>query len=232
MYSAFGTLLFLSAHAAAAEPASICSAPVGADHLECTAPIDTPPASYGIHPLAGEQREAMRGISWHAGCPVPLERLVEVVVPYVDGDGTAHAGRLVVAKQVAPSVERIFRALFQKRFPIARMDPIEAFGGDDDRSMAANNTSGFNCRPGSHPGDWSRHAWGDAIDVNPAWNPMLVGEKVKPGSGATWLHRQDVRPGMAIRNGTLVTTFRQEGWRWGGRWPKPRDYQHFSRTGR
>ena len=48
--------------------------------------------------------------------------------------------------------------------------------------MAADNTSGFNCRDAVAPGPptWSVHAYGEAIDVNPVENPYLEGGQVQP----------------------------------------------------
>ena len=40
----------------------------------------------------------------------------------------------------------VFRDLYDARFPIERMEPIDVYGGDDNRSIKANNTSAFNCR--------------------------------------------------------------------------------------
>jgi hypothetical protein len=37
---------------------------------------------------------------------------------------------------------------------------------------------------------------------------------------------------MALEGNTLVRAFDAVGWGWGGRWTSPRDYQHFSRSGR
>jgi D-alanyl-D-alanine carboxypeptidase len=37
---------------------------------------------------------------------------------------------------------------------------------------------------------------------------------------------------MAVRGGTLVRAFAAIGWGWGGRWPLPTDFQHFSVNGR
>ena len=89
----------------------------------------------------------------------------------------------------------IFRALYRARFPIRRMTPIAAYGGSDDRSMAADNTSGFNCRYAVAPGPkrWSVHAYGEAIDVNTVENPYLEGGRVLPPAGAAF-RRPKPRP--------------------------------------
>ncbi len=174
----------------------------------------------------------MAGKSWRGGCPIALSELSSVVVPYLDPAGAPRVGRIIVATRYAKAAERIFRGLFNRAFPIARMEPVDAFGGDDELSMEANNTSAFNCRPGPQAGAWSRHAWGDALDLNPLWNPQVAGILVSPAGAGPWLDRKSVRPGMVVPRGVAVTLFDAEKWRWGGRWPKPKDYQHFSATGR
>ena len=127
----------------------------------------------------------------------------------------------------------MFRRLYGARFPIRRMQPVDAYHGSDPRSMAADNTSGFNCRFAVAPGpkQWSVHAYGEAIDVNPVENPYFEGGIVQPAAGRRYLDRANVRPGMAEPKGLLVAAFRSVGWQWGGRWQAYPDYQHFSATG-
>ena len=127
----------------------------------------------------------------------------------------------------------MFARLYAARFPIRRMEPVDAFGGSDDRSMAADNTSAFNCRTAVAPGPrrWSAHAYGEAIDVDPVENPYLVDGRVLPPAGRRYLDRSRVRPGMAVPGGTLVSAFAAVGWQWGGRWTGSPDTQHFSATG-
>jgi hypothetical protein len=110
------------------------------------------------------------------------------------------------------------------------MQPVDVYGGSDDASMAADNTSGFNCRYVAGTTRWSAHAYGLAIDVNTVENPYLVAGSVLPPAGTAFLDRAVHRPGMAVPGGDLVTAFASVGWQWGGRWASP-DYQHFSKTG-
>lgn len=171
--------------------------------------------------------------SYRVGCPVPPSKLRTVRLSYWGFDGRAHEGTLVVNRRVTGDVVAIFRRLYEARFPIRRMQPISAYRGSDDASMAADNTSSFNCRRavGSATGAWSSHAYGLAIDVNPVENPYLLGSRVLPPSGRAYLNRSRARAGMATRNGVLVRAFASQSWTWGGRWSSP-DYQHFSTTGR
>jgi hypothetical protein len=140
---------------------------------------------------------------------------------------------MVVHEAVASDVVRIFARLYRARFPIARMEPVDRYGGSDDASMAADNTSGFNCRRAISDGPprWSAHAYGRAIDVNPVENPYLLRGRVLPPAGQAFLDRSRHRPGMALPGGALVRAFAAAGWGWGGRWTAAPDYQHFSTTG-
>jgi poly-gamma-glutamate synthesis protein (capsule biosynthesis protein) len=210
--------------------AAPCEVSAEGDHLKCV--TARAPSPLRISALSAERMAKMRGVTWHEGCPVPLEALSVVEVPYVDPKGEARRGELIVATVQAKQVQSVFVQLFRARFPIARIEPIDAYDGDDERSMAANNTSGFNCRQGPEKGGWSRHAYGDAIDLNPLWNPQVRGDRISPAVARQWADRSVVKPGMNVRDGTAVRAFRAIGWRWGGVWPKPKDYQHFSATGR
>ena len=112
------------------------------------------------------------------------------------------------------------------------MQPIDVYGGDDQASMADNNTSAFNCREvDGAPGVWSQHAYGGAIDINPLVNPWVQGSRVDPVSGAAYADRNLDAQGM-VRAGDVVTeAFASVGWGWGGDWTRSKDYQHFSWNG-
>jgi hypothetical protein len=171
--------------------------------------------------------------SWHAGCPVAPAQLRRVRLAYWSFDGGRHAGSVVLNADAVDDVVRVFARLYAARFPIRRLRPVDAYRGDDERSLAADNTSAFNCRYAIAPGPrhWSAHAYGRAIDVNPVENPYLEGGRVHPPNGTAYLDRSRVRPGMAVRGGLLVRAFAAVGWQWGGRWTATPDYQHFSATG-
>ena len=173
------------------------------------------------------------GASWHEGCPVGPSQLRLLRVSFVGFDGRAHTGTIVVHRDVAADVTTVFRRLYAARFPIHRMEPVARYGGSDPRSMAADNTSGFNCRyaVAAGPTRWSVHAYGKAIDVNTVENPYLEGGRVRPRAGRAYLDRSRYRRGMAVPGGALVRAFASVGWLWGGRWTASPDWQHFSSTG-
>ncbi len=153
-------------------------------------------------------------------------------LPYVDFGGRARRGALVVHHSAARDIVTVFRALYRARFPIRRMRPIQAYGGDDFTSIEADNTSAFNCRPVEGTSRWSEHAYGRAIDVNPIENPYVSGGRTSHRASEPYLDRSPYRPGMAVEGGALVAAFDAVGWGWGGRWRGIADYQHFSASGR
>jgi hypothetical protein len=156
-----------------------------------------------------------------------------VRLTYWGFDGRAHTGALVVNVRAAGDVVNVFRQLYRARFPLRRMRPIDAYGANDERSLQADNTAGFNCRyaVAAGPRRWSAHAYGLAIDVNPVENPYLEGGRAHPRAGRPYLDRSRRRLGMAVPGGILVRAFASVGWKWGGRWAGSPDYQHFSATG-
>ncbi|GAA1882253.1 M15 family metallopeptidase [Asanoa iriomotensis] len=175
---------------------------------------------------------AQLGKSWRAGCPVGPADLRMLRLSYWGFDERPHSGAIVVHKDVAADVTTVFRTLFAKHFPIRSLKPVSAYGGSDDDSMAADNTSAFNCRNAVSSGkpSWSVHAYGKAIDVNPVENPYLFGDEVLPPAGSAYVDRSRYRPGMAVKGGVLVKAFAAVGWKWNVGGANP-DYQHFSTTG-
>jgi hypothetical protein len=195
-----------------------------------TAPVAQPPFTARVSRVTA----ADLPYSYRAGCPVAPARLRRLRLSYWGFDDRRHVGELVVNAAVVDDVRTVFARLYRARFPMRAMRKVDAFRGSDDASMAADNTSAFNCRPAvaSGPKRWSMHAYGEAIDVNPVENPYLQGGRVLPPAGSRYLNRSRARKGMAIDGGILVRAFEEVGWSWGGRWTGSRDYQHFSTNGR
>jgi hypothetical protein len=170
--------------------------------------------------------------SWHPGCPVPVEQLRALDVSHFGSDGAVHTGRLIVAADRAQELIGVFADLHDARFPIERMEPIDVYGGDDNRSMSANNTSAFNCRLATGGTGWSEHSYGRAIDINPIWNPYVKGTTVLPPEAAEYVDRTRTDAGMIHAGDAVVGALEARGWQWGGYWTSLKDYQHFSTTGR
>jgi hypothetical protein len=186
-----------------------------------------------VQTIDREREKRMTGRSWHRGCPVPIRQLRLVRVRHWGFDGNFHRGRLVVHEEETREVLRAMRSLFRHEFPIRRMEVIDAYGGDDHRSMNADNTSAFNCRFVAGTSRWSQHAFGKAIDLNPIENPYVISSgHVSPPAGRPYADRSRDGEGMIKSGSSTVRAFRRVGWKWGGNWSGAKDYQHFSTNGR
>jgi D-alanyl-D-alanine carboxypeptidase len=183
--------------------------------------------------LSPPLRAQLRRTSWHMGCPVALDQLRYLRIAYWDFEHRPRLGEMVVNASAVRAVQGAFARLFAARFPIRRMRLVDRYGGSDYASIEADNTSSFNCRDATGASRWSEHAYGLAIDVDPIENPYVYANgTTSHAASRPFLNRHDVRPGMAESGGTLVRAFGAVGWGWGGRWPLPTDFQHFSVNGR
>ncbi|WP_432565502.1 M15 family metallopeptidase [Kineococcus sp. SYSU DK003] len=185
-----------------------------------------PPFSSTIEPVTAADLSA----SWRPGCPVGPEQLRLLTVSTVDFAGRPAFGQIVVHADVAAGVVAIFERLHALRYPIARMTPVEAYGGSDDASMAADNTSAFNCRATTGGTGFSEHSYGTAIDLNPVENPYVKGSTVLPEAGRAFVDRKPA-PGVVLAGDAVVQAFAEHGFSWGGDWNSLKDYQHFSVSG-
>jgi hypothetical protein len=186
-------------------------------------------------PIPDEIWRYMQGRSWRADLPCPARsELVLLRIPYLDFDGVTQIGSLIVAKSASAKVAAAFQEIYDsKRFRIYRMSLIDAFDGDDDKSIAANNTSAFNCRT-TDRGALSRHALGRAVDINPIQNPYRAGDITAPEAGKAYdqpAERSRDVVGLIVEGDIVTKAFARQGWRWGGHWKRSVDYQHFSDDG-
>jgi hypothetical protein len=181
--------------------------------------------------LTAAMRSRMTGVSWHPGCPVGLGELRLVRLSYWGFDHAVHQGELIVNASAVMSMITAFRLLFEARFPIRQMRVVDDFGGDDERSMLADNTSAFNCRlvPGTNV--WAQHAYGLAVDINPFENPEIQDGAVDPPAAAAWADRSRSSPAMISDGDAAWRAFRAISWTWGGDWRSLKDYMHFSANG-
>ncbi|ORA42803.1 hypothetical protein BST21_22980 [Mycolicibacterium celeriflavum] len=191
-------------------------------------PPTTPsPAPARVLPVTA----AELGESWRPGCPLDPAQLRRVEIDHLGMDGEVHRGELIVHEDLVPEVIDIFDQLRQVRYPIEKMRTPDHYPrADDELSMRDNNTSAFNCRDIPGTGNWSLHAYGRAIDINPLLNPYIdsIGA-FQPANAAPYLDRNRVDPGVLHDGDPAVRIFIDRGWHWGGDWQTPKDYQHFER---
>ena len=194
-----------------------------------TTPPTPPPPPPPSNPRITTVTAADLGASWRSGCPVGPSQLRRISVTFRGFDGAAHTGSLIVRDRVAEDVLAVFDQIYDAGFAIQRIEPVSVYGASDDASMAANNTSAFNCRLTTNGSSWSRHSYGQAIDINPIQNPYILGSQVLPPASATGHYDTDrsARQGVIRAGDAVVTAFAGIGWQWGGNWTSPIDYQHF-----
>lgn len=184
-----------------------------------------------ILPIPKATEQKMLQYTWHSGCPVGLNDLVYLQINYWGFDNKPHTGELIVNKNIASDVVNIFRELYTIKFPIAKMQLLDVYQGDDVKSMEDNNTSAFNCRTkAGYPNVFSHHAYGLGIDINPLINPYIKNNIVLPPSGKEYLYRNPYIKGIITKNSSVYKIFMRHGWKWGGNWRGLKDYQHFEKV--
>lgn len=181
--------------------------------------------------ISNAQWATMRGVSWQPGC-VARSRLRMVDVNYVGFDGYRHRGRLIVNKAIAVKTARIFNRLHARGYPIRQIRPVDVYGknagrpgANDYKSMAAGNTSGFNCRyvvGKEYAKAKSPHSSGRSLDINPWENPYVARNGVFPNR--YYLNRRNSHPAVFKTGRAALEIVRQGGCSWGGSFS---DFHHF-----
>jgi hypothetical protein len=166
--------------------------------------------------------------TYRAGCPVKPSQLRLLQLNYWGFDHKVHRGELVLRDAAVAKMITVWTATFNSKFPIRQMRRVDAFGGNDVTSMAADNTSAFNCRRVTgDPYSLSPHSYGWAIDINTVENPYLAANGVwYPSNGLAFRNRSTSHPGMLFASSVPTKSLVAQGYFWGAGWAKP-DYQHF-----
>ena len=191
--------------------------------LEARTPV------FEIREIDGEIMDRIRGKSYKADCPVPVENLRYLLVAHYDGEGNELQGEMICDTSIAADLIEIFQNLHAIRYPIESIRLIDEFDADDIKSMQANNTSCFNYRPIAGSSKLSKHALGRAIDINPLYNPYVKGQKVSPEEGRPYVDRKGDFPYKIDETDPCYREFTSHGFKWGGAWNSLKDYQHFEK---
>lgn len=179
-------------------------------------------------PISAEIEQRIKGKSYKENSPVALKDLRYLTISYIDFEGKEHLGEMIVNKEVSKEVLEIFEELYDEKFPIARMELIDNFDANDNKSMSANNTSALCVRTmTSNKSKFSNHSYGLAIDINPIQNPYVMGEIIEPMEGKAYINRAVYKKGMITEK--AKEAFISRGWIWGGDWTSLKDYQHFEK---
>jgi len=169
--------------------------------------------------------------SYKENCTIALEDLRYVTVCYYGFDKVPHKGELIVNKSIAEKVSVIFQELYDVKYPIEKICLVDNYNGDDNASMADNNSSCFNYRTIDGTTKLSNHSKGLAIDINPLYNPYIRSVNGKtcilPESGTEYADRNLNCIYMIKKGDTCYNAFIRHGFSWGGEWTSSKDYQHF-----
>ncbi len=169
--------------------------------------------------------------SYKEDCKIPLTDLRYVKILHYGFDHETHVGELIVNEAIADTVIKIFKELYEAKYPIEKMVLIDEYDADDEASMEDNNSSCFNYRVIDGTTNLSKHSQGIAIDINPLYNPYVrpgKGERsVLPVNGAIYADRTLACPYYIDTNDICYQIFTKYGFTWGGNWSSSKDYQHF-----
>ena len=203
-----------------------------------TSTAATPNLRPGVAELTREQAHALqRSGEWHPGCPVAPYQLRILTTRYYGFDRRTHLGQIVVNETVAAPLAKVFRKLYAMRFPIREMSFAAMYGphpdkdGDVTASFECRNAVPSRCNGNAKGTNWSMHAYGEAVDLDPRENPYVGCGMTRDKTARSYMKRSNVRPGM-VTPAIFRRTFATISWGWGGLWSgSTKDYMHLSVNG-
>jgi hypothetical protein len=191
----------------------------------------------GIARLTHAQSHAIKAAGeWHKGCPVWMSQLRVVTYRYYGFDKGSHIGQIVVNEAVTHPLAKVFAKLYRLRFPIRDGAFASTYGphpdqsGDVTASFECRNAAASPCSKSSTTHNWSMHAYGEAVDLDPRENPYVGCGMTRDKTARAYRNRSWRRPGMVTP--AVLHAFESIGWGWGGSWVgSTKDYMHFSING-
>ncbi len=190
-------------------------------------------------PISDALKDYITGTSYpetadESSLAVTCDDLRYVHVLYTDFDGETQEGELICNAAIAQDLAEIFYELYENNYPIEQIHLVDEYDGDDDASMAANNTSCFNYRNVAGSSSLSNHALGRAVDINPLYNPYITynadgSADVSPSAGWSYADRSADFAHKIDTNDLCYRLFKEHGFTWGGSWNSSKDYQHFEK---
>jgi hypothetical protein len=191
----------------------------------------------GVARLTHAQTNAIKAAGeWHRGCPVWMSELRVVSYRYYGFDHATHLGQIVVNAKVAEPISTVFAKLYRMRFPIRDGAFVSTYGphpnqsGDVTASFECRDAAASPCNGNATTHQWSMHAFGEAVDLDPRENPYVGCGMTRDKTALSYLNRSHHRPGMVTP--AVRQAFASIGWGWGGSWfGSTKDYMHFSVNG-
>lgn len=189
---------------------------------------------FSYQKLPARIKKKITGVSYRKNPNIRYRDLRYVKVRYYDFAGAEQEGELIVNKKIARKTTQIFYELYKIKYPIERIELVDEYGADDEKSMRANNTSAFNYRTVAGTSKLSKHALGLAIDINPRINPYINSKGILTPANAKVYRSRDKQKCrgkyasyMIQPDSKITKIFKKYGFSWGGDWKYSKDYQHF-----
>ena len=173
----------------------------------------------------------IKGKSFKDNCTLPREDLRYIHILHVDINGQKHEGEMICNKHIAETLIKIFRKLYEEKYPIEKMVLIDEYDADDETAMEDNDSSCFNFRFIAYTKKISKHGLGLAVDINTLYNPYIkvVDGKtiIQPKTAEKYIDRNKNFDYKIEKNDLCYKLFIENGFQWGGDWEDRKDYQHF-----
>lgn len=178
------------------------------------------------------------GKSFKRNTEISLSSLKYIKVLHYNFNNNIQVGEMIVNKDIADDVLNIFKELFEAKYQINSMHLVDNYWtgnpmSSDWQSIEANNTSGFCYRKKVNESGLSLHAYGRAIDINPQQNPYVSyssgSAKWSHSNADAYVNRESGQSHMISHDDKAYQVFTKYGFRWGGDFSEPKDYQHFEK---
>ena len=187
---------------------------------------------FAAEPIPDRVWQRMQGKTYKENPYIGRGDLRHIRALHWDYDKKIHICEMIVNKQIADVVARIFRQLYDAKYPIQRMLLPDEYDADDEKQMRDNNSSCFCFRAIAGSTKLSKHARGLAIDVNTLYNPYYKDRAdgtrfVQPATAEKYCDRTWEFPYKIDEQDLCLRLFTEAGFEWGGTWTSCKDYQHF-----
>jgi len=187
-----------------------------------------------VQEISDELFNFMYGKSYKEDCTIPRSELRYIRVLHKNLKGESIVGEMVLNQSIADVVLGIFYELYKSSYPIEKMHLVDYYDANDELSMRDNNSSSFNFRFISHTTKVSKHGKGEAVDINPLYNPYHKftadgTEIIEPSTAVAYLNRDADFPYKIVKGDLCYKLFTEKGFTWGGDWTDRKDYQHFEK---
>ena len=153
-----------------------------------------------------------------------IVQLIDVL--YYSTDGKLHKGQILTNKKLVDDLKTIFNEMLDEKFVVAHVIPVAKYNWDDNLSMQDNNTYSFCYRNA----DFSKHATGMAIDINPYFNPVCWKDgyenRINKPVGAK---KDTTVNGTFYSSHPVIKEFRRLGFFWGHNFKAKYDDHHFEK---